>query len=244
VSNEVEVQGGRVKIGGKEFSLGPYIIEGIIGAGANGVVLKADNPLLGRKEAIKIWLALRASDRRDKIEQGILEAQKQAAEQSSVVVKIYHANVQDGLFYSSMEFFDGIDLKKFLKTSSSLYRRLIVAGSYLHAIDITSKPSRFHGDPHLGNVLLGRGHQIKLCDYGTSNYLGHDVAWNRHWKIVEEVMTRLLREFKTFRPPDLPRAVRNDKVVPHLLAYYPILGGLMHEVSKREPNYFDENRNL
>ena len=188
----------RLLLNGKSFSLGGYTYERLIGCGANGCVVKAHNALLKRDEAVKLWLP-KSGDRRDKVRQGMLEAQKQAAEWHPQVITIFHAGILDGIFYSTMQFVDAPNLKTWRKTdiATSMHKHM-VAMNYLTLIEKTSKPDLFHGDPHAGNVLVTETLEPRLCDYGTSYYSQRDESWHRHWRIVDEVMCSLLSHLTGF----------------------------------------------
>jgi serine/threonine protein kinase len=198
---EVILKDGSAVIDGKPFPLASHELTKIIGSGANGVVFKANNRLLQRVEAVKLWLP-GDSDGRDKVKQGMLETQKQAAEIHPQVVKILYADVIDGTFYSTMDYFEGGSLKNWIVDADSTLK-WGAAAAYLRLIEETSKPELYHGDPHAGNVLIDEYGNLALCDYGTSYYNITQGSWERHWKIVDQVMRKLLSHFATF---DLCRA--------------------------------------
>jgi serine/threonine protein kinase len=162
-------------------------------------VFKAESTLLRRVEAVKVYLP-RAGDPRNKLEQGSFEAQKQAAAAFQFpdfrIINIYHAAVLDGRFYTTMEFFDGPNLKEWTKTAS-LKDKWRIAHVYNDAMRHTSREDLFHGDPHIGNILVGK-EDIAFRDHGTSHYSGRESGWRRHWNIVDEVMIKLLRGFESF----------------------------------------------
>jgi serine/threonine protein kinase len=194
-----DARDGKAWIDGKGFPLDTYVFENRIGKGANAVVFKAESTLLRRVEAVKIYLP-REGDPRNKIEQGSFEAQKQAAAVFQFpnfrIINIYHAAVLDDRFYTTMEFFDGPNLKEWCKTAS-LKDKWRIAQVYNDAMHHTSREDLFHGDPHMGNILVGK-EDIAILDYGTSHYSGREASWRRHWNIVDEVMIKLLREFESF----------------------------------------------
>lgn len=193
---KVTLADGSALIDGKQFSLASAELTEIIGYGANGVVFKANNKTLKRVEAVKLWV--RSYDgRRDKVKQGTLEVQRQAAAIHPQVVKIFYADAFDGMFYSTMEYFEGGSLKKWTAEADSTLK-YGAAEPYLQLIEETSKPELYHGDPHGGNVLIDDYGQLALCDYGTSYYSTGEDSWRRHWRIVDEVMRSLLSHFATF----------------------------------------------
>lgn len=114
--------------------------------------------------------------------------------------------------------------------------------NYLYVLKETTRHNLFHGDPHMGNVLIGvhpRGVEgldgMKLCDYGTSLYLGKRQAWERHCRVVDEVFRCLLAKFATFnsalklfRPMDSPADF--DRII---ISYSGVLRFLTTEIVAR-----------
>lgn len=186
-------------IKGVRFPLEAYAFEKQIGKGANAAVFKTGSLLLKRIEAVKIYLP-KPGDKRDKLKQGAFESQKQAAaafqNDRFHVINIFHAGILNGYFYTTMEFFDGPNLKTWVKTAS-LVDKWRMAHLYNDAMNFTSMPTLFHGDPHMGNILVGKD-DIAICDYGTSHFTSRAYGWKRHWGIVDKVMTALLSDFESF----------------------------------------------
>lgn len=234
------VRDGRALIGARRFPLDTYMFEKCIGKGANAVVFKAESTLLRRVEPVKVYLP-RAGDPRNKIEQGSFEAQKQAAAAFQFpkfrIVNIYHAAVLDGRFYTTMEYFDAPNLKEWSKTAS-LKEKWCIAHVYNDAMYHTSSEDLFHGDPHMGNILVGK-EDVAILDYGTSHYSGREASWMRHWNIVDEVMLKLLHGFDSF---EHYRAVWPSKA-PGLMiwaAYRDVLRALTLELFERTDGTSEE----
>jgi len=190
-----------------------YAIIHEIGRGANGIVFEAVNRLLDRREALKIWLALRPDDTRNKIEQGMQEARKASTAAPSHAAAIYHANMIRGVFYATMEYVDGITLKSALNTAphdrdeegwpryEEGWPRLNYARAYIDALRATSADGLLHGDPHWNNVVMVRGNNdlsmeayatAKFVDFGTSHFTAPEHFEARHWRVVEEQLDRAL----------------------------------------------------
>lgn len=182
-----------------------YTIECQIGQGANGKVFKATS-MVGRTEAIKVWLKLNPEDDRDKIEQGKLEAMKAMEASPEHAVTIHHANIFENIFYVTMEFIDGETLKAAVAELpadllDAHFRRLALAEAYITAIRATSVDGLLHGDAHSKKVMLPRNNNdalgnpiAKLVDFGTSRMKtkrSKDYESN-HWKIVSKLMHQLL----------------------------------------------------
>lgn len=230
---------GKAWIGGQRFPLDTYVFEKLIGKGANAAVFKAESTLLRRIEAVKIYLP-RKGDHRNKLKQGSFEAEKQAAAAFQFpefrIINIYHAAVLDDRFYTTMEFFDGPNLKEWCKTAS-LKDKWRIAHIYNDAMFNTSREDLFHGDPHMGNILVGK-EDIAILDYGTSHYSGRKSSWRRHWRIVDEVMVKLLRDFKSFEHYRAEWPSRDPGLM--WAAYRDVLRALTVELFKRTDGTSDE----
>lgn len=196
---EFRIVGNRLIVDGQEFQ--NYHIYGELGNGANGVVYRALNAILQREEAIKIWRSRNLRDSRNKIEQGLREAQKLAQASPQFAVTIYSAQKFGGLFIATMEYVPGKTLEWHQKNSNSNIR-LQLAEVYLNAIVNTSTEATRHGDAHMKNVLVFKEKKskyetylkMKLCDFGTSMYSGKEASEQRHWSIVRDTILALTRD--------------------------------------------------
>ena len=98
----VRIDDSRLFVDGQELK--NYKINKELGQGANGIVYRATNTKLQREEAVKVWRTTNDRDRRDKLEQGLLEAQKLAQVSYEYAVAIYSAFELGGLLLATMEY--------------------------------------------------------------------------------------------------------------------------------------------
>lgn len=185
----------RLFVDGQELK--NYKITTVLGQGANGVVYRATNTKLQREEAVKVWHTTNERDRRNKLEQGLLEAQKLAQVSYEYAVAIYSAFELGGLLLATMEYVEGKTLEWYQQNAAP-ETRLGLAEVYLGAIVNTTTSATRHGDAHSKNVLvyefssrLESGLRLKLCDFGTSYYSGKESSEKRHWRIVKETILNL-----------------------------------------------------
>lgn len=181
-----------------------FEIRGILGKGVNGVVFDAHHRVLNQPRAVKVWMKLGGIDKRNKVTQGIAEAQKIAASDPKWVVMVYDAEVAGDILYSSLEKIVGHTLADELKGSADLFNRWCLAGQFIDAIQNTTTDTLYHGDAHPGNVMVYReGDQygmymkMKLLDFGTSIYSGKEASKGRHWRIVYDTFIRIVEPFKS-----------------------------------------------
>ncbi|WP_017209341.1 protein kinase domain-containing protein [Clostridium beijerinckii] len=191
---EIKVENSKLLIGDREFN--NYKIKEEIGGGANGIVYLVRNLTLQRDEALKVWIKRKRVDNRDKVEQGLYEAQKLARVNGNNAVQIYSAQEFNGFFVATMEYFKGQTLKEFIagKNAKQICK---ILRYYLEAIEETSTIDTFHGDAHENNILIRESIidyenviELKLCDFGTSIFSGKDRSVERHWKIVRETILK------------------------------------------------------
>jgi serine/threonine protein kinase len=197
---EVVVYKEGIEIAGELVALPNHSILGEIGRGANGVVVLCEHKLIGRREAIKIWLKLKPGDKRDKFKQGIEEARKAISAAGNYVPQIYAADVlQNRYFYVSMEPISGMTIAAYLKQdypyTSGLHRGAI-ARSYFRALSALNASALIHGDPHMNNALVRGPVQrakisLTLLDFGTSHFTSPRNFRRRHWAVVHETVSRI-----------------------------------------------------
>lgn len=193
----VRIDDSRLFVDGQELK--NYKINKELGQGANGIVYRATNTKLQREEAVKVWRTTNDRDRRDKLEQGLLEAQKLAQVSYEYAVAIYSAFELGGLLLATMEYVEGKTLEWYQQNADTK-TRLGLAEVYLGAIVNTTTSVTRHGDAHSKNVLvyefnsrLESALRLKLCDFGTSYYSGKESSEKRHWRIVKETILNLTR---------------------------------------------------
>jgi serine/threonine protein kinase len=199
---------GRAIIGGSLLKFPNVTVNALIGYGANGAVFRAGHNFLERDIAVKVWLKLRANDRRDKFFQGIEEARKIAqSHPSDNIVRIYDAGEIDGYFYATMDYFPGITARDWLKWyQPPLRRRLVLASGVVHsltaAMDRSVRSGAVHGDPHLGNILVrypwlpaypSPYPSYLIVDFGTSAFTSHEKSVKRHWRVLHHTVKILLQ---------------------------------------------------
>jgi serine/threonine protein kinase len=202
VSKDVLVEDGTIYLNRKPIER--FEISGILGKGVNGVVFDAHHRVLNQPRAVKVWMKLGGVDKRNKVTQGIAEAQKIAASDPKWVVMVYDAEVAGDFLYSSMEKIIGKTLGEELRESADLFNRWCLAGQYVDAIKNTTTETLYHGDAHTGNVMVyrdgdeyGTYTKMKLLDFGTSIYSGKEASKARHWRIVYETFLRIIEPFKS-----------------------------------------------
>ena len=150
--------------------LGKYVLEGVLGEGAMGVVYRARDPALDRDVAIK---TIRASgfpaevlaELRMRFQR---EAKSAARLSHPGIVQIYDCCDAGGVAYLVMEFVDGRSLKETLAAGERLPVDAAVrlGADVLDALEHAHEHGVVHRDIKPANVMLGRDGVAKLTDFG------------------------------------------------------------------------------
>jgi tetratricopeptide (TPR) repeat protein len=143
-------------------SIGRYVVDRVLGAGAMGVVYAAHDPQLRRDVAIKLLKQADASD--DAL---LREARTVASLSHPNVVTVYDADLYEGRIFVAMELVQGRTLRQWLGAGARPWRAIrdvfLQAGRGLagaHAADLV------HRDFKPDNVLVGDDGRVRVTDFG------------------------------------------------------------------------------
>jgi tetratricopeptide (TPR) repeat protein/predicted Ser/Thr protein kinase len=143
-----------------------------LGRGAMGVVLLADDSLLGRQVALK---AVGAVTNGQLAAHVTSEARAIARLQHPNVVGLYDVLQQDGQAYLAMEYVEGGDLAKWLKGSWSARQRLELFVQVAMGLEAAHGAGVVHRDFKPANVLVGTDGRARVSDFGLAAMQGeHD----------------------------------------------------------------------
>jgi len=127
-------------------------IKGYIGKGAHGLVFDAvDN--LNRTVAVKVWFRYNV----ECIERAREEMTKTARlEERANVARVYQFGVHAGVPFAIIERVDGVTAKDWLRRwRPGPIDRLWMWKSYSTSLRGVHGAGMLHGDPHLGNIIVG-----------------------------------------------------------------------------------------
>jgi TolB-like protein/Tfp pilus assembly protein PilF len=149
--------------------IGPYVIDGVIGAGGMGVVYGARDPKLDRKVAIKVLRAREHDSSEYQRLRLLREARAMAKLSHPNVVTVFGADVDAEEIYFAMELVDGTTLRQWLatpRTWQEIIRVFIGAGRGLaaaHAVGLV------HRDFKPDNVLIDTSERARVSDFGIAS---------------------------------------------------------------------------
>ncbi|MBL8910911.1 MAG: serine/threonine protein kinase [Archangium sp.] len=152
--------------------LGRYVLLGVLGEGGMGRVLRAYDPQLDRRCALKLVKAERASP--EAAARLVREAQAMAKLQHPNIVTVFDAGENDGEVFVAMELVEGPSFADWLKSARpwrEVVERFCEAGLGLQA---AHDAGLVHRDFKPANVLLRDG-VAKVTDFGLARGAARDV---------------------------------------------------------------------
>jgi serine/threonine-protein kinase len=155
--------------------VGGYRIVSLIGSGAMGSVYLAEDPLCGRRVALKVLVS--GLDRDDRFRQRFLQ-------ESELVASLDHPNIvptlgsgeDDGRLFLAMAYVEGSDLRELLRQDGRLEpaRALTLLGQVAGALDVAHEAGLVHRDVNPGNILVAGGPEDEhayICDFGLARHV-------------------------------------------------------------------------
>jgi hypothetical protein len=152
------------KLAGIELgkTLGRYTLVDRIGAGAMGVVYRADDKELGRHVAVKV---LHRPDGA-LTERLVREARSMAQVNHPNVVAVYDVGTQDETTYIALELVEGESLRTWQQRSHSVAEILAVYIAAGRGLGAAHDAGLVHRDFKPDNVLIGKDRRARVTDFG------------------------------------------------------------------------------
>lgn len=144
----------------------------LIGQGGMGAVYKARQPKLDRLLALKILPPEVARDSTF-AERFTREAQSMARLNHPNIVTIFDFGEADGLFYFSMEFVDGKNVRQLMQDGElSAPVALQIVPQVCEALRYAHDEGVVHRDIKPENILLDKKGRVKIADFGLAKIVG------------------------------------------------------------------------
>jgi serine/threonine-protein kinase len=148
--------------------LGRYRILAELGRGAMGVVYLAEDPLLNRTVAIKTILMSGEEHERAEYEARFFqEARAAGGLNHPGIITIHDIGREGDVAYMAMEALDGIELREMMRRGRvPLALALELAAQVADGLAFAHERGVVHRDVKPANVMVIRGHQAKIMDFG------------------------------------------------------------------------------
>ena len=144
-----------------------YLLEEELASGGMGTLWLARDEVLGRPVAIKV-LHDHLSGDQELLERFRMEAVAAARLSHPAVVRVFDTGTSDGVVFIVMELVDGETVGELIADLGSLPpgEACRIARGVLQALAHAHREGVIHRDVKPGNILVARGDQVKLADFG------------------------------------------------------------------------------
>jgi serine/threonine-protein kinase len=148
-----------------------YTIVRCLGSGGMGEVYVARHPRLPRQDALKV-LRPEMSTNQEFRERFLREADLTAALSHPNIVGVYDRGEFDGQLWISMEYVDGTDVSRLLRSRSGVSdgQAVAIVSAVADALDYAHQHDLLHRDVKPANILISEtdpaNKRIKLADFG------------------------------------------------------------------------------
>ena len=158
-------------------SIGRYQVLRAIGRGAMGAVYLAEDPLLKRRLAVKVVLAV-GEERLNALERFKREAEISAQLNHPNVVTIYDVGEEPSLGpFLAMEFVEGSSLGRLIMEGSlDLETRFGILIQAMRALRASHRLAIVHRDVKPDNILVGEDGRVKLMDFGIAKTMAPTIT--------------------------------------------------------------------
>ena len=150
-------------------TIGKYRIVREIGRGGMGVVYAGHQTELDRPVAVKV-LAPHLAWEKTFVDRFLHEARMAAKLNHPHIVTIYDVGQQDNVYYLVMRLVEGKPLKDIIAQEGAipLARTVGILAQLAEALDFAHSHGVIHRDVKPGNILVERGDQVTLTDFGVA----------------------------------------------------------------------------
>ena len=140
-----------------------YQIKAHVGSGGMAVVFRATQESLQRSVALKV---LKNTESKEWTERFLNEGRILASLNHRNIITVHDIGIHAGHIYISMEYLDGGDLKRRIKSGMTTKEALQIVATIGEALEIAHKKGVIHRDIKPGNILFRPDGTPVLADYG------------------------------------------------------------------------------
>jgi eukaryotic-like serine/threonine-protein kinase len=156
---------------------GRYLIDSELGRGAMGVVYRALDPVLDRTVAVKTIALSADPEERERSEARFYQEAKAAGGLNHpAIITIHDVGREGGMVWMAMELLEGTELRHLLATERmGVERALDIVGQVADALGYAHERGVVHRDIKPANIMILRGGQVKIMDFGIARLWISDV---------------------------------------------------------------------
>ena len=150
-------------------TLGHFKLLGLLGQGAMGLVIRAQDVNLGRIVALKVLRKrIKGMDDQQRVNQFLREARAAARIEHPNVAHIYEINEHGGWWYVATELIEGGTLQDVVKSNGRLSPRQAcpLLADAASALSVAHQLGIVHRDIKPRNLMLTRAGRCKVVDFG------------------------------------------------------------------------------
>jgi len=149
--------------------LGNFKLLRLLGKGAMGLVIQAQDVNLGRIVALKVLRKqIRGMDDEQKVQQFLREAKAVARIEHPNVAHVYQIDSHEGWWYIASEFIEGGSVRDVVRAAGPLTpaRACPITADAAAALLAVHQVGMIHRDVKPSNIMLTRNGRAKLVDFG------------------------------------------------------------------------------
>lgn len=156
---------------------GRYLIDSELGRGAMGVVYRALDPVLDRTVAVKTIALSADPEERERSEARFYQEAKAAGGLNHpAIITIHDVGREGGMVWMAMELLEGTELRQLLATERmGVERALDIVAQVADALGYAHDRGVVHRDIKPANIMILRGGQVKIMDFGIARLWISDV---------------------------------------------------------------------
>ena len=205
--------------------LGPYQIEGLLGAGGMGEVYRAHDSRVGRDVAVKIVPPAVAADA-TALSRFEREARAVAMLSHPNIVALYEFGASDGMTYAVMELLEGEPLRSRLASGPLPLRKAVeIAAQIARGLAAAHDKHIAHRDLKPENVFIATDGAVKILDFGLARQTSEPVPNSEAATMAPVTEAGIVLGTVGYMAPEQVRGERSD----HRADIF-ALGGILHEM--------------
>ena len=210
-----------------------YQLQEPIARGGMATIYRGRDLRMNRTVAIKVLRDVYRTDPKF-VKRFMLEARAISSLQHPNIVQVYDYGQTDDNYYIVLEYIEGTDLRRYLRSRGVLdaNRAIIIAHDVALGLGAVHRRGIVHRNIHPGHVLIGREGSIKLTGFGIAmvfndtNFKDIDPEWRTTTDMT-------LGAVQYYAPEQAPEQAQGEIVTPAVDVY--ALGNVMYEMLTGRP---------